>query len=130
MRRFLHQVSFGMAAGTTVGVLGGVTFGYAGPWLLLGLLLTIPAAVVLLRTWPEPARLVAAPSPPAREARWPSGAAEGCCPVCGMDDPERFRLGVGVTRWRGWAVHDSCAEWLAGGPARVGAGAARCSPLR
>jgi hypothetical protein len=34
------------------------------------------------------------------------------CPICGMDDPERFRLGVGVVKWHGWNAHDTCVEWL------------------
>jgi len=37
------------------------------------------------------------------------------CPICGMEDPERLRLGVGVVMWRGWPAHDSCYEWLGRG---------------
>jgi hypothetical protein len=36
----------------------------------------------------------------------------GVCPICGLDDRERFEVGLGVKMWRGWPAHDECVEWL------------------
>jgi hypothetical protein len=30
------------------------------------------------------------------------------CLICGMDDPDRFRLGIGAGEWRGWPAHQTC----------------------
>ncbi len=69
------------------------------------------------RTPPPPAA-----SPPARSPRYPDGAPEGTCPVCGMDDAERFRLAIGVTQYRGQAAHSTCVEWIGGDPVPAPAG--------
>lgn len=41
------------------------------------------------------------------------------CPICGMEDAERFRLGVGTATWHGWPAHASCLEWLGERPSEA-----------
>jgi hypothetical protein len=65
------------------------------------------------------------PPPLGRVARYPrpvrSLEQAGCdpgiletCPICGMHDPERFQVGVGVGEWKGWPAHDTCVQWIEG----------------
>jgi hypothetical protein len=63
----------------------------------------------------RPAELARTPRDP-RQGLDPADPANahmlGTCPVCGMDDPERFELGVATGTWDGWPAHDTCVAWL------------------
>lgn len=85
--------------------------------------LALAASFALLLKPPRSRR--ALPPVPALPPREPMDRREGldpaspdhvvllsACPVCGMDDPERFKLGVGAAKWHGWPAHDSCVAWL------------------
>lgn len=85
------------------------------PWLApLGLL---PCAVAAIQ-WITRERPAAPENPPApaRTARYPQGAPAGTCPICGMADEERFRIGLGEAVWKGQPAHESCVAWLDSGP--------------
>lgn len=114
LRRFIITLNVVSVIGITLEVIAG-----APPGMMLW---ALPAmAVIAARN-----RLMAvsppapAPPPEIREARHPEplpAKQKGVtCRICGMDDPQRFRVGIGVAQWRGWPVHDTCAEWLKGGP--------------
>lgn len=94
--------------------------------LLTGLLATMTVTTVVAarhlrhRHTLEPAGAPKAAKKAADERAWRDPASAGgdplatVCPVCGMEDAERFALKVGVATWHGWPAHAACVEWLEG----------------